>query len=506
MEFIQALKKVYEDPISDDEFDNPIKLYSHIQDLIGDTRVNKKLVSSFYEVEKRIGLFRQMSEKKYDNLESFYDLYSSVHDLLDKTTFIELVNDIAKAIGIAEDRTDSSVSQGVGKATNDSKLLPLQKDNSTQDATWLGHAYSVPSKEIASRFDNRTKERKETNIKSLPSPQYINLTTGTSTLCHQDTSTIRTTIKNSCDNTSSLTTNDYQKENYVDEDSNLSSSSQNENSEPYHTSNNYSDSYDNIDSYDNYVSFRKHWNPVWVVLFFVFLVGSILTMTIGGVIKLPWNVYGWFVGIGTLILIVEAAIVFTRYNLWTAALATGSFLLILGSYIAIATGGALQLSWDIYGWFVGIGIVILLIVSVFMYGVLGIVGIVCSVCLLGATIGMIIGRAVDMSWNTYQWFAGVGAVIVLLVDGIMIIAASEEVRKPIIYTIILGALAITNLCLFILLNSSYNILCWWVSIPLMLLHIFGLIVSFKFEGIRYGWINVGLGCLTLVTFILNIVL
>ena len=118
---------------------------------------------------------------------------------------------------------------------------------------------------------------------------------------------------------------------------------------------------------------------------------------------------------------------------------------------------------------------------------------------------MIVGGVMKLPWETYQWFVGAGTTVLLLEIGLPIIVALGEENYFIANIIILGVLAITNLCLFIFLKQSYDIVCYWISIPLMILHIGGIICGFE-DDILPGWINIGVGCLTVLIFILNIVL
>lgn len=282
MNFIQALRNVYNYPIAENEFSNPSLLYSHLNDLIYDSSYeDKQTLRVFYEIEKRIGLFRAMSEKTDDDLESFYNLYSSVSDLLDEESFLNFVNEIAKAIGIITENAETVSNAEQAQMDSFARFQQMQKQ------------YEWPEKK------------------------------------------------------------------------------------------------------------RKR-----LTLFLILCLLCIAAMVVGGVMKLPWETYQWIVSAGTAIL-----------------------LLVIGFSLVVALEDAAE----------------------------------------------------DKAY------------VLVMALGVLNI-------------IFLGVSAIANLCLFIIFKESYSLVCWWVSIPLTILHIIGTIYSKAFDSCIPVLINIGLGCLTVLTFVLNIVL
>lgn len=440
MDFIQALNHVYKNPIAEDEFSNPFLLYSHLKDLICDSYEDKKTLHVFYEIEKRIGLFKLLSEKTSDDLDSVYSLSSSVSDLLDKDAYIDFVNKIAEAVGIII-------------TANDETSAP-EEESDEQGITENESAVSVSEHETSDSNDAVIAPYSGSN------QSYVS------------------------------TASTYQ---------------------PSRT------------SYYSSASYGKHdfgWKPFLIVLYFLFLAGSIAAMITGGVMGLPWETYQWFVGVSLSVIGVEAfiavlyiSIEVVAYEIWQGILLGICTLLCLGSIATMVVCGLIHLPIDIYGWVVEIGILVILIAL--MGGIICVLVEECEedailpVILVGLFIAgvstMIVGGVMKLPWETYQWFVGAGTAVLLLEIGLPLVVAFGEENYSIANIITVGVLAITNLCLFIFLKQSYNIVCWWVSIPLMILHIGGIICGFE-DDILPGWINIGIGCLTVLTFILNIVL
>ena len=436
MDFIQALSHAYRNPIAEDEFSNPFLLYSNLKDLICDSYEDKKTLHAFYAIEKRIGLFKLMSEKTDDDLDSIYSLSSSVSDLLEEDAYIDFVNEIAEAIGIIIENTDT---------------ISSQED------------------------DNKQENTNDNDVQPAVSTRTI------------DTST--NSVNNVNPNSKQLYTTAVSVKRPVQTPA-------------------------------SYIRHDFRWKPLLIALYFLFLAGSIAAMITGGVMGLPWETYQWFVGVSLSVIGVEAFIAVlyicievVAYEIWQGILLGICTVLCLGSIATMVVCGLIHLPLDVYGWVVEIGILVILIALE--------AGIICvlveeseedailPVILIGLFIAsvstMIVGGVMKLPWETYQWFVGAGTAVLLLEIGLPIVVALGEENYSIANIIILGVLAITNLCLFIFLKQSYNIVCYWISIPLMVLHIVGILDGFD-DDILPGCINIGVGCLTVLTFILNIVL
>lgn len=439
MDFIQALNHVYKNPIAEDEFNNPFLLYSHLKDLICDSYEDKKTLHTFYEIEKRTGLFKLMSEKTDDDLDSIYNLSSSVSDLIEEDAYIDFVNEIAEAIGI--------------NITANAETPAPEEESNEQDITENESADSVSEQETSG-------------------------------------SNAAVIAPNSSSNQSSVSTaSAYQ---------------------PSRT------------SYYSSVSYGRHdfgWKPFLIVLYFLFLAGSIAAMIAGGVMGLPWETYQWIVGVSLSVIGIESfiAVLYISigvllFEIWEGILLGICTLLCLGSIATMVVCGLIHLPIDIYGWVIEIGILVILIAL--MGGIICVLVEECEedailpVILVGLFIAsvstMIVGGVMKLPWETYQWFVGAGTAVLLLEIGLPLVVTLGEENYSIANIIILGVLAITNLCLFVFLKQSYDIVCYWISIPLMVLHIGGIIDGFE-DDILPGWINIGVGCLTVLTFILNIV-
>ena len=106
MEFLAALKTVYETRNSDDELNEPFLIYSRTADLIGNSYENKKKLSLFFAVSKRLNLLMLLSSFQLDGVNAIREQYSAVADLLSESAFNRLIDALIDVIGIVTSEMD----------------------------------------------------------------------------------------------------------------------------------------------------------------------------------------------------------------------------------------------------------------------------------------------------------------------------------------------------------------------------------------------------------------
>lgn len=106
MEFLAALKTVYETRNSDEELNEPFLIYSRAADLIGNSYENKKKLSLFFAVSKRLNLLMLLSSFQSDGVNAIREQYSAVADLLSESAFNRLIDALIDVIGIVTSEMD----------------------------------------------------------------------------------------------------------------------------------------------------------------------------------------------------------------------------------------------------------------------------------------------------------------------------------------------------------------------------------------------------------------
>ena len=100
MDFLAALKTVYETRNSDDELDEPFLIYSRTADLIGNSYEDKKKLSLFFAVSKRLNVLMLLSSLQSDGVNAIREQYSAVVDLLSESAFNRLIDTLIDIVGI----------------------------------------------------------------------------------------------------------------------------------------------------------------------------------------------------------------------------------------------------------------------------------------------------------------------------------------------------------------------------------------------------------------------
>ena len=106
MEFLAALKTVYETRNSDDELSEPFLIYSRTTDLIGNSYEDKKKLSLFFAVSKRLNLLMLLSSFQLDGVNAIREQYSAVADLLSESAFNRLIDALIDIVGIVTPEID----------------------------------------------------------------------------------------------------------------------------------------------------------------------------------------------------------------------------------------------------------------------------------------------------------------------------------------------------------------------------------------------------------------
>ena len=100
MDFLAALKIVYETRNSDDELNEPFLIYSRAADLIGNSYEDKKKLSLFFAVSKRLNVLMLLSSLQLDGVNAIREQYSAVADLLSESVFNRLIDALIDIVGI----------------------------------------------------------------------------------------------------------------------------------------------------------------------------------------------------------------------------------------------------------------------------------------------------------------------------------------------------------------------------------------------------------------------
>lgn len=106
MEFLAALKAVYETRNSDDELNEPFLIYSRAADLIGNAYENKKKLSLFFAVSKRLNVLMLLSSFQSDGVNAIREQYSAVADLLSESAFNRLIDALIDVVCIVTPEMD----------------------------------------------------------------------------------------------------------------------------------------------------------------------------------------------------------------------------------------------------------------------------------------------------------------------------------------------------------------------------------------------------------------
>lgn len=106
MDFLAALKTVYETRNSDDELDEPFLIYSRTADLIGNSYEDKKKLSLFFAVSKRLNVLMLLSSLQSDGVNAIREQYSAVADLLSENVFNRLIDALIDIVGIVTPEMD----------------------------------------------------------------------------------------------------------------------------------------------------------------------------------------------------------------------------------------------------------------------------------------------------------------------------------------------------------------------------------------------------------------
>ena len=106
MDFLAALKIVYETRNSDNELDEPFLIYSRTADLIGNSYEDKKKLSLFFAVSKRLNVLMLLSSLQSDGVNAIREQYSAVADLLSENVFNRLIDALIDIVGIVTPEMD----------------------------------------------------------------------------------------------------------------------------------------------------------------------------------------------------------------------------------------------------------------------------------------------------------------------------------------------------------------------------------------------------------------
>ena len=106
MDFLAALKTVYETRNSEDELNEPFLIYSRTADLIGNSYEDKKKLSLFFAVSKRLNVLMLLSSLQSDGVNAIREQYSAVADLLSESAFNRLIDALIDIVGIVTPEMD----------------------------------------------------------------------------------------------------------------------------------------------------------------------------------------------------------------------------------------------------------------------------------------------------------------------------------------------------------------------------------------------------------------
>lgn len=143
MDFKTALKTVYETRNSDDELRNPFFIYSRMADIIGNSHEDKKKLSLFFTVEKRLNMLADPCELPFDDTGAMKRLYSDVRSLLPEKSFGGLVEAVAEATGFVTPAMDEKHSEPCADADSEDTSLTEPEEIESQAAEPEENAPSV---------------------------------------------------------------------------------------------------------------------------------------------------------------------------------------------------------------------------------------------------------------------------------------------------------------------------------------------------------------------------
>lgn len=106
MDFLAALKTVYETRNSDNELNEPFLIYSRTADLIGNSYEDKKKLSLFFAASKRLNVLMLLSSFQSDGVNAIREQYSAVADLLSESAFNRLIDALIDIVGIVTPEMD----------------------------------------------------------------------------------------------------------------------------------------------------------------------------------------------------------------------------------------------------------------------------------------------------------------------------------------------------------------------------------------------------------------
>ena len=122
MDFLAALKIVYETRNSDNELDEPFLIYSRTADLIGNSYEDKKKLSLFFAVSKRLNVLMLLSSLQLDGVNAIREQYSAVADLLSESVFNRLIDALIDIVGIVTPEMDEDFFEPYDNGLDDDYL------------------------------------------------------------------------------------------------------------------------------------------------------------------------------------------------------------------------------------------------------------------------------------------------------------------------------------------------------------------------------------------------
>lgn len=122
MDFLAALKIVYETRNSDNELDEPFLIYSRTADLIGNSYEDKKKLSLFFAVSKRLNVLMLLSSLQLDGVNAIREQYSAVADLLSESVFNRLIDALIDIVGIVTPEMDEDFYEPYDNGLDDDYL------------------------------------------------------------------------------------------------------------------------------------------------------------------------------------------------------------------------------------------------------------------------------------------------------------------------------------------------------------------------------------------------
>lgn len=149
MDFLAALKIVYETRNSDNELDEPFLIYSRTADLIGNSYEDKKKLSLFFAVSKRLNVLMLLSSLQSDGVNTIREQYSAVADLLSESVFNRLIDALIDIVGIVTPEMDEGFYEpyynGLDDDCSDSGAIVY--DGATEKTTTSAEANCYVSQE-----------------------------------------------------------------------------------------------------------------------------------------------------------------------------------------------------------------------------------------------------------------------------------------------------------------------------------------------------------------------